>query len=100
MDFEIVAVDGFDTKSSAKHYWRAGSTSNRDSTTDPNEAAAECEGFVKWDGCTQFTVDAHVDSKESLWKLLAAIESARRECALEMGSAYMDRFEYGKEKQT
>lgn len=68
-------------------------------TFDPDEAAYLATGSVRWDGVTTIGVEVVVDSKESLWQLLAAIEQARRECAIEMGSAYMDRFEYGKEKR-
>jgi hypothetical protein len=68
-------------------------------TFDPDEAEYLATGSVRWDGLTTIGVETAVDSKDALWQLLAAIEQARRECAEEMGSAYMDRFEYGKEKR-
>lgn len=68
-------------------------------TYEPAEAAVHATCSVRHDGLTSVHVDTVVDSKKTLWGLLAAIEQARREAALEMGSAYMDRFEYGKEKR-
>jgi hypothetical protein len=68
-------------------------------TYEPGEAAVHATCSVRHDGLTSVHVDTVIDSKKTLWGLLAAIEQARREAALEMGSAYMDRFEYGKEKR-
>lgn len=70
-----------------------------DPTYDPAEAFVIVEMSVRHDGLTTVHVDTVIDSKRTLWGLLAAIEQARREAALEMGGAYMDRFEYGKEKR-
>ena len=63
-------------------------------TQEWREADYVASGFVKWDGCTQFTVDAHVDARSGLDVLLAAIVRARMERALEMGAAYDSRTEY------
>lgn len=68
-------------------------------TLDPDRAAHLATGVVRWDGVTTLSIEAVVDSKDTMWKLLAAVEHARRECAEEMGAAFMDRFEYGKEKR-
>ena len=68
-------------------------------TYEPNEAASMVSLSVRHDGITTVNVEAVIDSKTTLWGLLAAVEQARREAALEMGSAYMDRFEYGREKK-
>lgn len=68
-------------------------------TFSPDEAAVIASGSVRFDGVTTLHVEAVVDSKEAVWRLLAAVEHGRRECAVEMGSAYMDRFEYGMEKK-
>ena len=53
---------------------------DREQTFSPDEAAILASGSVRWDGVT-------------------AVEQARRECAEQMGGAYMDRFEYGREKK-
>jgi hypothetical protein len=70
-----------------------------DPTYDPAEAFTLATLSVRHDGITTLQVTAVVGDKKTFWGLLAAIEQARREAALEMGSAYMDRFEYGKEKR-
>lgn len=53
-----------------------------------DRASPVVTGFVKWDGCTQFWFGdekraevAHVDTKEQLDRLFAAIHLARVECA-------------------
>ena len=72
---------------------------DREQTFSPDEAAILASGSVRWDGVTALSVETIVDSKEAMWQLLAAVEQARRECAEQMGGAYMDRFEYGREKK-
>lgn len=44
-------------------------------------AEPDAEGFVKWDGCTQFAVDGHVDNRQELTSMFAAIERARSAAA-------------------
>lgn len=50
-------------------------------------------GFAKWDGCTQFHADVHIDAAHELEQLCAAIVMARRHAADLMGSDIGD--EYG-----
>ena len=52
------------------------------------------DGFVKWDGCTQFTVDFHGDSRQDLEALTSALMHARLLSAQLMPSHYDRRGEY------
>jgi hypothetical protein len=96
VDFELFEVHGVplpDEKPA--EYQRRGSDMGPDLTRDLDEAESTAQGFVKWDGCTQFEVSAvHVDSKDQLDRLLAAIAEARRRCALAMGGNYDSPSEY------
>lgn len=66
--------------------------------SDPNpvenidEADAVCSGFVKWDGCTQFKVDAHADHRNDLEHLFTAIGEARRFAAELMGGELLGEY--------
>jgi hypothetical protein len=70
-----------------------------DPTYDPASAFVIAQLSVRHDGITTVQMAATVGDKRTLWGLLAALEQGRREAALEMGSSYLDRFEYGKEKR-
>lgn len=59
-------------------------------TYEPADATIAATCSLRHDGITTVNVEAVVDSKAMLWGLLAALEQARREAALEMGSAYME----------
>lgn len=76
---------------------RQGAAAPRVLTFEASEAHVLATCSLRHDGITTVHVECVVDSKAMLWGLLAALEQARREAALEMGSAYMDRFEYGRE---
>lgn len=95
VDFELFEVIGTDGDGGGPRlYHRRGSDHGMDMTADLNEAESVAEGFIKGDGCTQFTVSAvHVDHRQDLENLLRAFARVRYECALAMdGSAI--RLEY------
>lgn len=96
VDFELFEVTGVPhPEGQPAEYQRRGADTSPDLVRDLNEAESTAEGFVKWDGCTQFEIGAvHVDSKRQLDRLLAAIGEARRRCALAMGSTYDQPSEY------
>ncbi len=78
IDFEVFAVEGYETENpSARIFQKIGETSNFPGTTDLDEAEPVAHGFVKWDGCTQFDMDVHIDSKEQLEALFNAVLKAR-----------------------
>lgn len=96
VDFELFEVHGVPyPERKPAEYQRRDSNNGPDLVRDLDEAESAAEGFVKWDGCTQFEVSAvHVDSKRGLDRLLTAIGEARRRCALAMGSNYDRPSEY------
>jgi hypothetical protein len=96
VDFELFEVTGVPHPAGTPaEYQRRDSDHGPDLVRDLDEAESTAEGFVKWDGCTQFEVGAvHVDSKRQLDRLLAAIGEARRRCALAMGKYYDRPTEY------
>jgi len=96
VDFELFEVIGLPhPEGKPAEYQRRGSHSSPDLVRDLDAAESAAQGFVKWDGCTQFEISAvHVDSKRQLDRLLAAIGEARRRCALAMGGNYDKPSEY------
>lgn len=85
VDFELFEVTGIGDDGCILEYSRRGADTLPDFVSSLAEAESAAEGFVKWDGCTQFTVgDVHVDSRAGLLQLLNAIETAREECAMAM----------------
>lgn len=83
--FEVIGHDGTHENPGPKFF------NKRDSRTSPNpaysydDAEVIAEGFVKFDGCTQFNMGhVHVDSREQLEMLFKAIEKARELAADEM----------------
>lgn len=77
VDFLVVRVDGV-----ADDGVRLFSKDGRGrSTQNIDEADAETDGFVRWDGCTQFQMDCHIDALTDLESALAAVAQARREAA-------------------
>lgn len=67
VDFQVIQVFGESLFAGAMH-----------PVKDIEDAVVLAEGFVKWDGCTQFTVDAHIDHKRELDAMFNAIGEARR----------------------
>lgn len=61
-----------------REYTRRDAGNSLDTVTDMDEAAPIAEGMVKWDGCTQFNADIHIDSVGHLDDILDAIKTARR----------------------
>lgn len=56
---------------------------------EPTDHLVVAEGFLKWDGCTQFRSDhVHVDDVVELEQFLAAIREARRLAAEAIGEEY------------
>jgi hypothetical protein len=86
VDFELFQVVGIDHPFTGKlSYERRGATSSMDQVENLDEAQPAADGFVKWDGCTQFDVaSVHIDNRVGLEDLLHAIAEARRLCALAM----------------
>lgn len=95
VDFELFECTSYPTDNpDAWEFERKGAMEGWDTTPNLDEAQPVAEGFVKWDGCTQFDVaSVHVDSKHGLLNLFHGIGEARRLCAEAMGDAY-DRSEY------
>lgn len=86
VDFQIFEVIGYDSDGEKRKFFnRKDAQSLPDPVYSYDEAEVVAEGFVKWDGCTQFDVGSvHVDSKEQLRALFVAIEKARELAADEM----------------
>jgi hypothetical protein len=96
VDFAIYEVIGCESGGKRrKFYNRKDSVTSPNPVYDPEEAESAVEGFVKWDGCTQFTADIHVDCKRHLDALLEMIGLAREGAAEIMGSAWDAKDEYG-----
>jgi hypothetical protein len=96
VDFELFEVHGVPhPEGKPAEYQRRDSDHGPDLVRDLDEAEVTAQGFVKWDGCTQFDVTSvHVDSKRQLERLFEAIGEARRRCAAVMSSNYDLRREY------
>lgn len=85
VDFELFEVTCLFGPAGTPYYPRRDATIGLDTVLSLAEAETAAEGFVKSDGCTQFTVgEVHVDSRAGLLQLLNAIETAREECAMAM----------------
>lgn len=86
VDFELFEVTSFEPDDPTKlFYERKGATSSMDLVDNLDEAETAADGFVKWDGCTQFEVSSvHIDHRKSLEGLHHAIAEARRLCAAAM----------------
>jgi hypothetical protein len=72
--------------------------SRKDGTysTDPEDSERIINGFVKWDGCTQWWAEcAHVDDESGQDALLAAVRIARAEAIDAMGKNYFHHPEFG-----
>jgi hypothetical protein len=95
VDFAIYEVIGCESGGERrKFYNRKDSVTSHNPVYDPEEAESTVDGFVKWDGCTQFTANIHVDDKDSLDTLLEMIGRAREEAAEIMGDAWDAKHEY------
>jgi hypothetical protein len=98
VDFAIYEVIGNDhdgpNKKGRKFYQQKGASVSPMPVYDPEEAESLVEGFVKWDGCTQFTADIHVDSRDHLDIILSSIGRARQEAADVMAGCWLDKGEY------
>lgn len=86
VDFELFEVISLDSPNTGKLYYeRRGATSGMDMVDDLDEAGPVADGFVKWDGCTQFEIaQVHVDHRKDLEDLFHGIAEARRLCAQAM----------------
>jgi hypothetical protein len=86
VDFELFEVTSYEVADPSKLlYELRDAVSSHDLTADLDEAGPAADGFVKWDGCTQFNVaSVHVDSRKGLENLFHGIAEARRLCALAM----------------
>lgn len=81
VDWEVIEVAGEEHVSGGVpqvRYQRRGATNGLDWTDILDDAEPVAEGMTKWDGCTQFTTDIHVDSRHHLDSIFGAIQEARR----------------------
>lgn len=79
IDFEVYDVEGYEIGREAERvFQKKGETSNFPGTTNLDEAEPVAHGFVKWDGCTQFNMDVHIDHVKHLEGLFNAVLEARR----------------------
>lgn len=95
VDFAVFSVVGCDE--SGPMYPSPGAMSSMDTVSDIEEAAPTVEGFVKWDGCTQFSFpDAvHIDSRDDMDSLFEAIQYARQVAMVEIiAEKQLDKSEY------
>lgn len=94
VQFEVVQVDG--VTGDGKQVFTFDGRSH--STTDLAEAEACVTGFVKWDGCMEFTVDhcVHTCDAKQLDAVLLAIARARREAIRIIGSRHVDHEDHGR----
>lgn len=95
VDFAIYEVIGQDL--AGRHLYRLPDWRGAmDNTTEIDAAGPLIDGFVKWDGCTQWhqSEGAHIDDLGGLRQLFAVIELARR-VAAEMMPATDIALEYG-----
>jgi hypothetical protein len=91
VDFEIIEVLGFE-KDGRECYNRRDSSRSPDPLYELDNAEPIASGFVKWDGCTQFNADIHIDGRAHLEHLLEAIAEARRLAAELMGNLVGDEY--------
>ena len=57
---------------------------------DHAEVEVLAEGFVKWDGCTQFNADVHIDEESDLLLFNTALVETRRHARDLMGGTWLD----------
>lgn len=86
VDFQIFEIIGYDSDGERRKFFnKRDSPHSPDAVYSYDEAEIIAEGFVKWDGCTQFDIaSVHVDDREQLAALFAAISKARELAAEEM----------------
>lgn len=85
IDWEVFEVLGVELNGErTRTFWKRGDTASLPGTTDLDEAEPVAEGMVKWDGCTQFTMDAHIDGRTQLEGLFDAVLRARKLAARAM----------------
>lgn len=96
VDFELFEVASHPAEDPTRlEYERKGASSGMDTVESMDEAQPLADGFVKWDGCTQFNVaPVHVDSRRDLENLFHGISEARRLCAAAMPDTYDRSGEY------
>lgn len=100
VDFQIFEIVGCDHEPyqapGRKFFNRKGATSSPDPVYTYEEAQPIVDGFVKWDGCTQFEFPdgVHVDCKRHLEALFSAVGEARKAAAELMGPTWDCRREY------
>lgn len=64
-----------------------------ETTENYEEALPVAQGFMKWDGCTQFSIEPlHYDDHRDIAKLFDTILQVRRECARITGNDAEDEY--------
>lgn len=95
VDFELFEVTALAGAANELEYPQRGATRSTDVTSSLDEAEPTAQGFLKWDGCTQFSVEpVHVDSRGDLENLFHGISEARRLAAVAMSATYDRSSEY------
>lgn len=61
VDFVIREIAAWYCDTNTPAYIRAGATSGMDTTDDPAQAQVFAHGSVKWDGCSDWHIDAQDD---------------------------------------
>lgn len=81
VDFQVFGLVG-EQSDGTFLYPRKDAISSMDLVEDLAQAETEADGFVKWDGCTQFAVGhVHIDHVDQLDRLFESIKLARFEAA-------------------
>lgn len=92
LDFEIYKLLGSaEANDGERAYNRKGSDYSPNPVYDLDEAQIEIKGFMKWDGCCQFTLEdppAHLDSRHSLKAWLDVIDGVTAEAARRTGAIH------------
>lgn len=95
VDFELFEVTALAGAANELEYPQRGATRSTDVTSSLDEAEPTAQGFLKWDGCTQFSVEpVHVDGRGELENLFHGISEARRLAAAAMPATYDKDSEY------
>jgi len=81
VDFKIHQIAGLTAEKDGQALYL---TNDSHMTENLDEAEAIVGGTVKWDGCTQFHADVHVDHRSDLEGLCKAILEARKLAAKTM----------------
>lgn len=78
VDFIIIHVAACNEAHTIKYYNKNVGDGPQDMTEKPDEAVIDCSGFVKWDGCTQFSIEhIHIDDRSNFELFVTALLLAR-----------------------